>query len=136
MRWLTIPALAGVVALLAAPALGAGGITPVAPKRGDTVPAGKRTTFKLKVRGKGQVWVHVCSSPKQDKRGLICPGESVGRAQRKSGTRFTYRPKFFDYPEFWLNSPGTYYWQAHRIHCDDGLRDCRIEGPVVKFKVG
>ena len=38
----------------------------------------------------------------------------------------------------WLNSPGTYYWQAYRIECIVGsdLSDCRQEGPIVKVKVG
>jgi hypothetical protein len=136
MRRLLAAALLAALALLAPTALGAGGITPLAPKKGDTVPAGKRPKIKMKVHGKGQVWVHVCKSRKQDEVGLICSDESIGRARRTSGSRFTYRPKFFDYPEFWLNSPGTYYWQAHRISCENGIEDCRIEGPTVKFRVG
>jgi hypothetical protein len=136
MRRLIPAALLAALALLAPTALGAGGITPIAPKKGDTVTVGKRPTIKLRVVGKGQVWVHVCKSRSKDELGLICNTESIGRAHRKTGNRFTYRPKFFDYPEFWLNSPGTYYWQAHRISCENGIEDCRIEGPVVKFKVG
>ena len=99
------------------------------------MPAGKRPTFKMNVRGAGQVWVHVCASRKKDGDGLICHDDSIGRAKRQRGARFHYRPKFFDFPAFWLNSPGTYYWQAHRISCANGVADCRIEGPVVKFKV-
>jgi hypothetical protein len=136
MRRLLLAAPIAALALLAAPALGAGGITPIAPQKGDTIPAGKRPTFKLRVHGKGQVWVHVCKSKSKDADGLICSDESIGRARRVTGSRFKYRPKFFDYPEFWLNSPGTYYWQAHRISCENGIDDCRIEGPTVKFKVG
>jgi hypothetical protein len=136
MRRTHLAAVPAAFALLAAPALGAGGITPIAPLKGATVAAGERPTFKLKVRGTGSVWVHVCKSAKKDKDGLICDDESIGRAHRKTGNRFTYRPRFFDFPEFWLNSPGTYYWQAHRISCENGIDDCRIEGPTVKFKVG
>jgi hypothetical protein len=136
MRRLSLIVALALLGLPAASAFGAGGITPLVPKRGDVVPAGERPTFKLSVRGPGQVWVHVCRSPHKDRVGLICGRESVGRAHRKRGHRFTYRPKLFDYPEFWLNSPGTYYWQAHRIACENGVEDCRIEGPVVRFKVG
>jgi len=67
--------------------------------------------------------------------GVICSEESIGRAKKK-GSAFQYKPKFFDFDEFWLNSPGTYYWQAHRISCENGIDDCLQEGPVVKFKVG
>src|SRR5262245_57741273 len=130
MRRLLPAAAMAAAALLAAPALGAGGITPIAPQKGDTIPAGKPPTFKLRVQGKGQVWGQVCKSKRRDDDGLICSDESIGRARRVKGARFKYRPKFFDYPAFWLNSPGTYYWQAHRISCENGIQDCRIEGPV------
>jgi hypothetical protein len=127
----TIAALA-----LAAPAAFAGGsgITPVAPKGGDTVRVGSRPTFKLRVRGRGAVFVRVCKSRKRDKHGLICHRESFGRAKKK-GKLYVYKAPFFDYPSFWLNSPGTYYWQAARISCENGLDDCRLESPTIKFKV-
>jgi hypothetical protein len=132
-------ATAGLAALLMLPPAAAGdtknGITPTSPKAGDSVPAGKRPTFKLRYSGPGQIYVHVCKSKKKDAEGLICYDESIGKAKKKSGTRASYKAKFFDFPEFWLNSPGTYYWQAHRISCEGDLSDCRQEGPIVKFKV-
>src|SRR3954452_11167332 len=93
---------------LAPPALAATkhGITPLAPKAGSSVPAGTSPTFKLRVKGKGQVYVNVCKSKKKDSSGKICPTESIGKAKKK-GSSFRYKPKFFDFPEFWLNSPGT-----------------------------
>jgi hypothetical protein len=122
------------VLLLAPPAVGAGGITPISPKQGDSVPAGKRPTFKLRYSGPGKIYIHVCKSRRKDKVGLICSKEWIGRARKNDG-RATYKAKYFDFPEFWLNNPGTYYWQAHRISCENGIEDCRIEGPTVKFKV-
>jgi len=110
------------------------GVTPVSPKAGKSVPAGKRPTFKVRANGGGQVWVHVCKSKKKDKTGLICTKEAIGRAKKKSGT-YKFKALFFDFPAFWLNSPGTYYWQAHRISCEGDLSDCRQEGPIVKFRV-
>ncbi len=90
----------------------------------------------MRVKGSGQVWVHVCKSKKKDSDGVICHDESIGRAKKKGGT-FSYKPKFFDFDEFWLNTPGTYYWQAFRIACEGGdLSDCRQESQIVKFKVG
>ncbi len=67
--------------------------------------------------------------------GTICSTAAIGQA-RKAGGEFRFKPKFFDYDSFWLNSPGTYYWQAHRIECVNGTEDCRQEGPIVKFRVG
>jgi hypothetical protein len=133
----SLAAVLGAGALLAgaSPALAASGITPLSPKSNSTVPAGQSPTFKMRVKGAGQVWVHVCKSKKKNSDGVICSDESIGRATKKGGV-FQYKPKFFDYDEFWLNSPGTYYWQAHRIQCESGIDDCLQEGPIVKFKVG
>jgi hypothetical protein len=136
MHRLAATAALAALALLAPAALGAGGITPISPKKGDTVPAGQRATFKMKYSGKGPIYVHVCKSSRKDNDGLICDNESIGKARKTSSTRAVYRARFFDFPEFWLNSPGTYYWQAYRISCENGIDDCRIEGPIVKFKVG
>jgi hypothetical protein len=108
------------------------GITPVAPKAGTSVPAGKSPTFRMKAKGPGQVWVHVCRSKKKDAEGVICSTESIGRAKKKNGV-FRFKPKFYDYPGFWLNRPGRYFWQAFRIDCN--AQDCEQEGPIVRFRV-
>ena len=111
------------------------GVTPLAPKAGTSVPVGKSPTFKMRIRGKGSVFVHVCKSKKKGKDGRICHKADIGQA-RKRGRIFRYKPKFFDFPAFWLNTPGTYYWQAFRIACEGGnLSDCYQEGPIVKFRV-
>ena len=126
-------ALAGLTGAALAASSTLHGVTPVSPKSGATVPRGKSPTFKVKVKGPGQVWVFVCKSKKKHKDGLICNSSSIGRA-KKHGSTYQYKPTFYDYPQFWLNTPGTYYWQAHRIDCSGN--DCAQEGPIVKFKVG
>jgi hypothetical protein len=139
---MTLRSLSGVfvtalILMSASPALAATkhGITPLAPKAGSTVTAGQSPTFKMRVKGKGSVWVHVCNSNKKNGDGVICHEASIGQAKKKGGV-FQYKPEFFDFDDFWLNSPGTYYWQAHRIQCEGNIDDCLQEGPVVKFKVG
>ena len=112
------------------------GVTPTSPKAGSTVAVGSTPTYKGKFKGSGPIYVHVCKSKKKDKEGLICHTADIGKA-KKHGKRFSYKPTFYDYPEFYLNTPGTYYWQAHRIACEHGnIKDCRQEGPIVRFKVG
>ena len=136
MRRLIVPAALAALALSAAPALAKNGVTPISPQAGDSIPAGKRPTFKMKITGKHSgVFVHVCTSRRKDDDGMICSDEMIAKARRKSGSRYELKAKFFDFPEFWLNNPGTYYWQAYRIACDASLDDCKAEGPVVKFKV-
>jgi hypothetical protein len=125
--------------LLAAPAAASAttkhGITPLSPKAGSSVPAGQAVTFKLRKKGAGKVFVHVCKSKKKHADGRICHKADIGQAHKKGGV-FRYKAKFYDFPAFWMNNPGTYYWQAYRIACEGGdLSDCYQEGPVVKFRV-
>ena len=123
---------------IAVPALAASrhGITPRSPRVGSTVAVGQMPTFQGEVKGNGPVWVYVCRSPKRDAKGVICSKAVIEKAKRTTAGRFSVKPKFFDYPGAWLNTPGTYYWQAHRIACEGQTKDCEQEGPVVKFKVG
>ncbi len=112
------------------------GVTPTSPKAGSTVAVGSTPTYKGKFKGSGPIYVHVCKSKKKDKEGLICHTADIGKA-KKHGKKFSYKPTFYDFPEFYLNTPGTYYWQAHRIACEHGnIKDCRQAGPIVRFKVG
>lgn len=126
------------VAAMAAAALGAtrNGVTPVSPKPGYSVPKGIAPTFAVRARGGGEVYVRVCRSRARRRDGLICARESVGRALRGEGGLYRYRPRFHDFPGFWLNRPGAYFWQAHRIRCENRrTRDCRQEGPVSELRV-
>jgi hypothetical protein len=110
------------------------GITPIAPKGGTTVPSGKALAFRMRVNGPGTVFVHVCKNRRKNAAGVICSKVTlVGPAKKRRGV-YEVKQKFFDFPEFWLNRPGRYYWQAHRISCN--AQDCRQEGPTVRFRVG
>jgi hypothetical protein len=141
MRLRTLMAATVAAGALVAPtgALASNGITPLAPKSGATVPAGKSPTFKFRATGSGSYWVVVCKSKKKDKFGVICDTasatpESLGQAKKK-GSSYSFKPKFFDFPEFWLNSPGKYYWQVYRIPPACGS-DCKQESAIVTIKVG
>jgi hypothetical protein len=132
MRWLIVV----LCCAAAAPAWAAekNGITPLAPKAGSSVPSGRAPLFRMRVAAPGTVWVHICKRARKRPDGTICSTASVGQA-RKVREEFRYRPRFFDYASFWLNQPGTYFWQAHRIDCVGGTEDCKQEGPVVRFRV-
>jgi hypothetical protein len=130
-RWLLLTV--GLLAVMAAPAGAASAIKPLSPKAGTTVALGKSPTFRARVHGSGQVWVRVCGS-RRTTHGLICATDSIGRAKRGKSAIYTYKPRFYDFADFWLNRPGTYYWQAYRIACKRSR--CRQPGPIVAFKVG
>jgi hypothetical protein len=125
------------VLALAGPAAAAtkNGITPLAPKGGTSVPAGKAVTFRMRVSDPGSgVFVHVCKTKSKNREGVICSKVSIlGPAKKRRGV-FEVKQRFFDFPEFWLNNPGRYYWQAYRIECTGGS-DCKQEGPITSFRV-
>ena len=109
------------------------GITPLAPKAGTSVPAGKAVTFRMRVKDPGAgVFVNVCKSKHRNKKGVICHKVTIGQAKKRKGA-YEFKQKFFDFPAFWLNNPGRYYWQAYSTICNGS--DCYAEGPVVRFKV-
>ena len=103
-------------------------------RQGGPCPPASHRRSRCGSDGTGQVYVHVCKSKRKTKDGRICHKADIGRAHKKGGS-FRYKPKFFDFPGFWLNNPGTYYWQAYRIACEGSLSDCCQEGPIVRFKV-
>ncbi len=136
-RTLALTAAPLAVLALAGPAAAAtkNGITPLAPKAGTSVPAGKAATFRMKVADPGAgVFVHVCKNNRRNKEGMICKKATILQAKKRKGA-YEAKQTFFDFPEFWLNNRGTYYWQAYRIECTSGSSDCKKEGPVVRFKV-
>ena len=113
------------------------GITPTKPEGGTVLASGHGLTYKGKVSGKGQVFIHVAKTKKRDADGVINgisgSGVDVLKAKRKGG-RFTAKAPDYSFPSYYLVKPGTYYWQAFRIECT-GSSDCSQEGPIVKFKV-
>jgi hypothetical protein len=129
---LAVSVLLALLFLPAGPAHAASGIHPLAPASGDTVVRGESPTFRMRVNGGGSVYVHVCRSARR-RDGAICSDAAAGRARRGKGGVATFKPKFYDLPEYFANRAGTYHWQAVRIACHGS--DCRQEGPVVRFKV-
>ena len=65
--------------------------------------------------------------------GVCRSSASVTLGDVKKNGAFVYKPTFYDYPGFWLNRPGRYFWQAFRIACNS--QDCEQEGPIVRFRV-
>jgi hypothetical protein len=114
---------------------------PVSPARNATVP--KRTPITFTVRdsffpGPGRtVWVIVSDSKRVRKDGTLRKHLDFGQARRvRRGSRtFRYKAKFFDFPAFYMNRPGKYYWQPYRIDCRH-QSDCRVQGRIRTFFIG
>ena len=82
-------------------------------------------------RGPGLVRRHLDDRRDLDRHDVLPEGKR-GNAKKRNGA-WQFKQKFFDFPAFWLNNPGTYYWQAYSTICNGS--DCYAEGPVVRFKV-
>jgi len=135
----TLPALAvlGAGSSSAATAVSsAAGPALVTPRNGAKLREGRTPLLSVRSSGKGQVWVHVSKSKKRDSAGVLKTDASIGRAKPKGGV-YTYKPKYFDFPAFWANTPGRYYWQAHRIACGEEPKasDCRVESTIRSFVI-
>lgn len=110
---------------------------PVAPADGAALPTASSPLFRVQ----GQIeddylylWLHVSRSPAVDAQGVIADDvelEPLSSSSAGPGI-FDAQPTFFDFPEYWMNQPGTYYWQVHRISYANGA-DGAIEGPVRSF---
>ena len=134
-RTLALTALTALAVAGPASAATKNGITPLAPKAGTSIPSGKAATFRMRVSDPGSgVFVRVCKSKKTNRTGLICKKPGLLSAKKRKGV-WVAKQDFFDFPAFWLNNPGTYYWQAYAIECTNGTSDCDQEGPIVRFKV-
>lgn len=120
------------------------GVRPLAPKPGAVVPVGGTVPFKAAVRGRGGVYMHVCTSRKRAWNGMLCKDahiEIMWRKGRRGKARlYTATPTAYTFPNYWLNTPRVYYWQAVRIGLPCKRRgrrsDCVHESRVVKFRVG
>jgi hypothetical protein len=113
----------------------AGGPAPLAPTDGKTLTAGTPFTFKVKSSPSGAVFFKVSTSKKKNAKGTLKTEVYFRKMIRKSGGIHTKKTE--TYPaldDYFLNKPGTYYWQAYRIDCA-AQSDCEVEGRIRSFKI-
>ena len=129
-------ALAISLAATGATATAAGGPTPVAPSNGKTLKAGKAFTFKVSSKQPGGVFLKVSKSKAKNKKGTLAAKDDLYfREMKKKGSTYSKKTEAYDaLPEYFLNKPGRYYWQAYRIDCA-AQKDCEVEGPIRSFRI-
>jgi hypothetical protein len=110
--------------------------TLVAPADGAQIVAGTPIVFRIQTTPEEthSLWLYVSTSPITDAVGVIANETDIEPFSAVPGQPglFEAAPTYFSFPSFWMNTPGTYYWQANRIHCygPSGPPDCRIESVV------
>ena len=120
-------------------ALAASGPSPVSPPNGKSYKRGFAMTFRARSSvTTDPIWFHVSKSKRKDANGVIGHEVSLGQGRREgSSTVFRYKVRKFNFPAFWLNRPGRYYWQPHRIACENetNTSDCQVEGAIRSFRI-
>jgi hypothetical protein len=113
--------------------------TLLVPAAGAVIPAGTHLAFRITTfpgDEVGYLWLYVSRSPSvANACGTIAHDAEIEPfAATGDASVYEARPTFFDYSGFWMNTPGTYYWQAYRIHHGGGADGC-IESEVRSFQI-
>lgn len=110
---------------------------PLQPAAGQSFAARTPIAFTISTfAGDRYLWLHVSRSPTVvDACGTIADEVEL-EPFRATGDPAVYeaKPTYFNFDAFWMNTPGTYYWQAHRIKHGSGADGC-IESPVRSFTI-
>lgn len=109
--------------------------TSLEPVDGAGLPTRSAPIFRVQTQpGEPSLWLHISRSPTTDAKGVIGSDAHLDtfRASPLGADVYEVQPIFYDHPGFWMNEPGTYYWQAYRISYANGA-DGAIEGPVRSF---
>jgi hypothetical protein len=135
---------AGLLAAVVPAANAATGPRSLAPTAGKVFSKGAFTTFKVKdtsaAARKYGIFM-VVANRKRTKNGQLQKSKDDNRGdfaqmkRRKHGV-FTYTPEHYTFPGWFVNTSGTYYWQAHHIDCAATTAgNCSVVGPIRKFRV-
>lgn len=108
------------------------------PATGTTFKAGTSIVFHIRAdaSGVGSLWLYVSKSATiANTCGTIGFDVEIEPFKATSDPAvFEARPRFFDYPGFWMNTPGTYYWQAHLTSYQGGADGC-LETETRSFRI-
>lgn len=112
------------------------GPQPLEPANGATLPTGPLTFRASALAGDADktMWIHVSRSPQAVRAGGLIgfDAEIEPLTRTADPTVWSATPAHHTYSSFWMNTPGTYYWQPHRIS-SFGDPDGFVEGPVRSF---
>ncbi len=137
-RSLALPVLA-LTLLLAVPA-SASAAAPklLKPKAGAALAVGSEPTFKVRdgsaAAKKYKIYITIGTSRKRTKNGDL-KRTSIGTftSTKRKGNVFSYTPEDYSFDTWFMNRPGTYYWQAFHIDC--AVKGCHVHSKIRSFEV-
>lgn len=131
----TIGCLVGALVLAVGVAQARADLTPIElldPAQGQILATGAQIAFHIRTHpGDQYLRLNVSRSPAiADACGTIgVEADGAGFQPTADPSVYEATLAFFDFPSFWMNTPGTYYWQAYRIEYGEGADGC-IESEV------
>jgi hypothetical protein len=110
----------------------------LAPGNGKVLARGSQPIFKARDVGdafNGRVWLTISSSKQRDKNGKLKQAKFGTFTNMKRGKNhtYTYKPPAYTFDSWFMQRPGTYYWQAYHINCH--VRGCNVFSKVRRFVV-
>lgn len=139
----SVTAVVAVGALLLGPTAAsapAGDLDPpvlLQPAAGQAFTAKTPISFRIRTyAGDRYLWLYVSRSPAAANAcGTIAHEVSIWDfAPTADAAVYEAKPTYYSYSSFWMNTPGTYYWQAYRIKHGSGADGC-IESEVRSFTI-
>ena len=128
------------VAVLAPGAAGAASPTQISPRSGALLALGSQPSFKVRdgsaaARRYG-VFIRISTSKRRRANGDL-RSTSIGTfaKMRRRASVFSYTPKDYSFPTWFMARAGTYYWQAYRIDCSTGNSSCHVHTRIRSFRV-
>jgi hypothetical protein len=114
------------------------------PKRGTVFPVGSRPTFTIKDTSRNakryRMYITIANAKKFKKSGSNAgdllqtkPGDFSNLTRH--GTKFTYTPPVYNFPGWYLVTPGKYYWQVFHIDCSQRGFHCHVHSKLGSFFV-
>lgn len=141
LAWLTVVVSAGALVLgstaASAPAPALDPPVLLQPAAGKVFPAKTRIGFTVRTHpGDVYLWLYVSRSPTVvDPCGTIKHEVSIWDFEPTPDVSvYEAKPSYYAYDAFWMNTPGTYYWQAYRIEHGGGADGC-VESEVRSFTI-
>lgn len=137
-RRLLVPALALALLLVVPAAANAAAPKLVAPKTGKLLALGSEPVFKVRdssaAAKKYKIYITIGTSKKRTKNGDL-KRTKIGTftSTTRNGNVFKYVAEDYSFPSWYMNTPGTYYWQAFHIDC--AVEGCHVHSKVRRFRV-
>lgn len=141
LAWLTVALSTGALVLAAGADSRSGqSLDPpqlLQPTAGKALKAGTAISFTIRTHpGDDSLWLYVSRSPNVVKScGTIAHEVSISDfAPTSDPSVYVAKPGYYTYDSFWMNTAGTYYWQAYRIEHGGGADGC-IESAIRRFTI-